>query len=67
MKQKIQQLINQHKEAKKEVFMMLEELNQIDGGELSYQEDDGLESLKMLYQQEYSLRDMMISQLEDIL
>lgn len=67
MKQKILELIRYHIEAKNECNSLLEELNQINNSELSYKEDDGLEGLKMLYQQEHSLRGIIISQLEDLL
>ena len=63
----IQQLIDHHKSSKQEVYMMLEELSQIDEDKISYQEYNALNDLKVKYEEEMSLRSSFITDLEDLL
>jgi hypothetical protein len=67
MKQKIEDLIAHHKQAKIEVNFLLEELNQIDTSKLSYQEVDSLRETEMKYSDELYFRRLFIQDLESLL
>lgn len=67
MKEKVQELIQHHKSSKDEVYMLLEELNQIDIDKISYQEDIALKELKAKHQEEYDMRQLFIQDLESLL
>ncbi len=67
MKEKIENLIQQHKEAKQEVFNLLEELNQVNTTKLDYKENDTLREHKIKLEEELYMRNVMISDLENLL
>jgi len=67
MKEKVQELIQHHKSSKDEVYMLLEELNQIDIDKISYQEDIALKELKAKHQEEHDMRQLFIQDLESLL
>jgi len=67
MKEQIKQLIQQHKQAKEEVWGCLNELSQFDEDKMSKEEVDTLEKVKSRYSEEYVWRGVFISQLEDLL
>jgi hypothetical protein len=67
MKQKIQELIDHHKNSKLECNMMIEELNQIDSSKITKEEHNNLTELKLRYMDEVGLRHVFIQDLESIL
>lgn len=64
MKEKIENLKAEHIVLKQEVWHQLEELNNMDGTELSQTEKEALEQCYMI---EYVLRLNFINELEDLL
>jgi len=67
MKQKILELIAQHKLSKQECNMMIEELNQIDSSKITKEEYKDLTELKLRYIEESELRHIFIQDLESLL
>jgi len=67
MKQKILDLISQHKLSKLECNMMIEELNQIDNNKITKEEYKDLQDLKAKYIEESAWRAVFINQLEAII
>jgi hypothetical protein len=67
MKEKIENLIQQYRESRVEVWSLLEELSQVDNSKLDYKEADSLQSLKTRYEEEYTWKGIFISELENIL
>ena len=67
MKEKIEELIISYKQYKFECQCLLEELSQIDGSKLSYQEIDSLEESKLKLLEEAYWRSVMLSDLENLL
>lgn len=67
MKQKIEQLIQQHKEMAQEVFYMIQELSLYDLDKLDLYEIESLELHKIALESEHSLRLYFISDLENLL
>lgn len=67
MKEKIQQLIENHTFAKQELKVMLEELSQIDMSKLSAIDRREMECSQIALESEESLRGQFISSLEDLL
>lgn len=67
MKEKIQNLIDQHKLFKQECYAFLEELNKVDVIKLSPKENDVLHDSKLVYNEELRWRSIFISELEDLL
>jgi len=67
MKQKILDLIAQHKLSKQECNMMIEELNKVDISKISSNELSHLQHLKFRIIEEASWRGIFINQLEAII
>lgn len=67
MKEKIENLIRQYKEAKQEVWSLLEELSQIDVTKLDHKENDSLRESKIRFEEEYAWRGVFINSLKDLL
>lgn len=67
MKQKILDLIAQHKLSKQECNIMIEELNQIDSSKITKEEYKDLQELKLRYMEEVGLRHVFIQDLESLL
>lgn len=67
MKEQIQQLIDNYKLSKIEVFNCLEELNQIDGSKLDYKENDSLREFIIRHEETHYLYSIIINDLENIL
>jgi len=67
MKEQIKELIRHHKESRTEVFIMLEELNQINTTKLNYKENDSLREHKIKLEEEYDMRGLFITDLKNLL
>ena len=67
MKEKIEQLIAQHKIYKEEVFTLLQELSLYDYDKLDMYEAEALETRRSFLEEELSLRSSFISDLEGLL
>jgi len=67
MKEQIENLIQQYRESRIEVWNLLEELSQIETTKLDYKEVDSLRSLKTRYEEEYTWKGVFISELENLL
>ena len=67
MKEQIQQLIDNYKLSKLEVFSYLEELNQIDSSKLDYKEIDSLRESVIRYEESHYLYSIIITELENLL
>lgn len=67
MKNKIQDLIQQHKLSKLEVNTLIEELNQVSDTKMSKDDYSDLTELKLRYIEEVGLRTVFISELESLL
>lgn len=67
MKEQIQQLIDNYKLSKIEVFNCLEELNQIDGSKLDYKENDSLRESIIRHEESHYLHSIIITDLEHLL
>lgn len=67
MKEQIQELIQHHKTAKEECYGLINELRAIGRTKISESEVEDLNKTIEKYSQEYSLRGVFISQLEDLL
>ena len=67
MKQKIKELIQQHKERKQECFEQLEELSKLSGTKISKEEKEVLRTSMFYLSQEYDLRSVFIYELENLI
>ena len=67
MKQKIKELIQQHKERKQECFEQLEELSKLSGTKISKEEKEVLRTSMFYLSQEYDLRSIFVSELESLI
>ena len=67
MKQKIKELIQQHKERKQECFEQLEELSKLSGTKISKEEKEVLRTSMFYLSQEYDLRSVFVSELESFI
>jgi hypothetical protein len=67
MKEQIENLIAQYRESKQEVYSLLEELNQVNTTKLDYKENDSLREHKIKLEEELYMRNVMISDLENLL
>ena len=67
MKQKIKELIQQHKERKQECFEQLEELSKLSGTKISKEEKEVLRTSMSYLPQEYDLRSVFVSELESLI
>ena len=61
-----EQLIQQHKTAKQEVFELLSELNKIETHSLSPEQEKDLTEAKIKLEVEHELRGVFIGELEDL-
>jgi hypothetical protein len=67
MKEKIENLIEQYKESRQEVFNLLDELNQINITKLNYKENDSLREHKIKLSEGLYMRNIMLSDLQSLL
>lgn len=67
MKEQIQQLIENYKLQKLEVFNCLEELSQIDSSKLDYKENDSLRESIIMHEESHYLYSIIINDLENLL
>lgn len=67
MKEQIKELIHHHKEARQEVFSLLEELSRIDDSKLSHKEKDILIESKIKLSEEYDMRGLFITDLKNLI
>jgi hypothetical protein len=67
MKEQIENLIAHYREARQEVFSLLEELNQVNTTKLDYKENNSLREHKIKLEEELYMRNVMISDLENLL
>ncbi len=67
MKEEIIELIKHYNESKKEVYMMLEELSQVDNTKLSKEEKESLELSIAKLSTEHEMRGLFIQELKNLL
>ena len=67
MKQKIEELIQQHKSACEEVKELLNELNGLSDIKMSEENSNALINAKIRAEEEYAWRGVFINQLEDLI
>ena len=67
MKQKIKELIQEHKERKQECFEQLQELSKLSGTKISKEEKEVLRTSMFYLSQEYDLRSVFVSELEGLI
>ena len=67
MKQKIKELIQEHKERKQECFEQLQELSKLSGTKISKEEKEVLKMSMFYLSQEYDLRSVFVSELESLI
>ncbi len=67
MKQKIKELIQEHKERKQECFEQLQELSKLSGTKISKEEKEVLRTSMFYLSQEYDLRSVFVSELESLI
>lgn len=67
MKEQIQELIDNYKLSKLEIFNYLEELSQVDGSKLDSKENYSLKNAIIRYEEEYAWKGTFISELENLL
>lgn len=67
MKEKIENLIQQYRESRVEVWSLLEELSQVDNSKLDYKEIDSLNESILRYEDEYYIYGNVITDLENLL
>lgn len=67
MKTEIQELIKHYTETKKEIWMMLEELSQVDDTKLSIEEKESLKLSIARLSTEYEMRGLIVSDLTNLL
>ena len=67
MKQKIKELIQEHKERKQECFEQLQELSKLSGTKISKEEKEVLKTSMFYLSQEYDLRSVFVSELESLI
>ena len=67
MKQKIKELIQEHKERKQECFEQLQELSKLSDTKISKEEKEVLRTSMFYISQEYDLRSVFVSELESLI
>ena len=67
MKQKIKELIQEHKKRKQECFEQLQELSKLSGTKISKEEKEVLKTSMFYLSQEYDLRSVFVSELESLI
>ena len=67
MKQKIKELIQEHKERKQECFEQLQELSKLSDTKISKEEKEVLRTSMFYISQEYDLRSIFVSELESLI
>ena len=67
MIEKIQELIDQHKNLKQEIWHMLNELNKLESTKMSKEDEEAFKTSKIELLKEYDLRGVFIHELETLL
>ena len=67
MKQKIEELIQEHKERKQECFEQLQELAKLSDTKISKEEKEVLRTSMFYLSQEYDLMSVFVSELESLI
>jgi hypothetical protein len=67
MKEQIEELIQQYKESRKEIWSLLEELSQVELTKLTTEENNSLRESIIRYEEEYYLYGNIITDLENSL
>ena len=67
MKQKIKELIQEHKERKQECFEQLQELAKLSDTKISKEEKEVLRTSMFYISQEHDLRSIFVSELESLI
>lgn len=67
MREQIEELIEQYKESRREVWNMLEELSQVELAKLTTEENNSLRESIIRYEEQYYLYGNVITNLENLL